>query len=85
MRNSRIFQDIALRNICIRLSFLSGVTNVVTAWKVSKYGVFSCPYFPVFGLNTGKCGPEQTPHLDTFHVVCWETPKYSAVHSTDDF
>ena len=22
------------------------------AWKVSKYGVFSGPYFPVFGLNT---------------------------------
>ena len=21
-------------------------------WKVSKYRVFSCPYFPVFGLNT---------------------------------
>ena len=25
-----------------------------TAWKVSKYGVFSGPYFPVFGLNTGR-------------------------------
>ena len=23
-----------------------------TAWKVSKYGIFSSPYFPVFGLNT---------------------------------
>ena len=23
-----------------------------TAWKVSKYGVFSSPYFPAFGLNT---------------------------------
>ena len=22
------------------------------AWKVSKYGVFSGPYFPVVGLNT---------------------------------
>ena len=22
-----------------------------TAWKVSKYGVFSGLYFPVFGLN----------------------------------
>ena len=22
------------------------------AWKVSKYGVISGPYFPVFGLNT---------------------------------
>ena len=25
---------------------------VKTAWKVSKYGVLSVPYFPVFGLNT---------------------------------
>ena len=23
-----------------------------TAWKASKYGVFSGPYFPVCGLNT---------------------------------
>ena len=50
-----------------------------TAWKVSKYGVFFGPYFPVFGLNTeiygvfspnaGKYGPEKTPYLDTFHAV----------------
>ena len=25
-----------------------------TAWKVSKYGVFSVPYFPAFGLNTDQ-------------------------------
>ena len=46
---------------------------------MSKYGVFSGPYFPVFGLNTeiygvngpnvGKYGPEKTPYLDTFHTV----------------
>ena len=40
-----------------------------TAWKVSKYGVFPCPYFTVFGLNVGKCGPEKAPYLDTFHAV----------------
>ena len=44
-------------------------TVIITAWKVSKYGVISGPYFPVFGLNTGKCGPEITPYLDTFHAV----------------
>ena len=37
-----------------------------TAWKVSKYVVFSGPYFPV---NTGKYGPEKTLYLDTFHAV----------------
>ena len=30
--------------------------------KVSKY-------FPTFGLNTGKCGPEKTPYLESFHAV----------------
>ena len=34
----------------------------VTAWKVSKYGVFSGPYFSVFGLNTG-------PEKNTFYAV----------------
>ena len=29
---------------------------------MSKYGVFSGPYFPVFGL-------QKTPYLDTFHPV----------------
>ena len=33
-----------------------------TAWKVSKYGVISSLYFPVFGL-------EITPYLDNFHAV----------------
>ena len=52
----------------------------ITAWRVSKYGVFSGPYFPAFGLSTerylsvfspnaGKYGPEKTPYLDTFHAV----------------
>ena len=49
---------------------------------MSKYEVFSGPYFPVFGLNkeiygvisvfsaiTGKYGPEKTPYLGTFHAV----------------
>ena len=36
---------------------------------MSKSGVFSGPYFPVFSLNTGKYGRENTPYLDTFHAV----------------
>ena len=43
--------------------------NFYTAWKVSKYGVISGPYFPVFRLKTEKYGPEITPHLGTFHAV----------------
>ena len=49
---------------------------------MSRYGVFSGPYFPIFGLNTdiygvnlkfgrntGKYGPEKTPYLDIFYTV----------------
>ena len=36
---------------------------------MSKYGVFSGPYFTVFSPNEGKCGPEKTSYLDTFHTV----------------
>ena len=56
--------------------------NNYTGWKVSKYGVFSGPYFPVldwirrdtlylsvFSPNVWKCGPEKTPYLDTFRTV----------------
>ena len=42
---------------------------LLTAWKVSQYGVISGPYFPAFGLNTGKYGPEITQYLDTFHAL----------------
>ena len=43
-----------------------------TAQKVSKYEVFSGPYFPVFSPNTEKYGPEKTPYMDTFHAVLLE-------------
>ena len=42
---------------------------ITTAWKLSKYGVISGPYFSVFSPNAGKYGPEVTPYLDTFHAV----------------
>ena len=47
---------------------------------MSRYGVYSGPYFPVFGLNTEinsnvfspnteKYGLEKATYLDTFHAV----------------
>ena len=33
--------------------------KVSTAWKVSKYGVFSGPYFPVFSPNVEKYRSEK--------------------------
>ena len=41
--------------------------------------VFSGPYFTVFGLNTGKYGPEKPPYLDTLHAVCKERLFHSLV------
>ena len=40
-----------------------------TAWKVSKYGVFSGPFFPVLGLNTGKYRLEKNPYLDILQAM----------------
>ena len=48
-----------LKNQCMQ-----SVACLITAWKVSKYGVIS-----VFSLNAEKYGPEITPYLDTFHAV----------------
>ena len=53
-------------------------TEEITAGKVSKYRVFLVRIFlysdrtrrfTVFSPNTGKCVPEITPYLDTFHAV----------------
>ena len=67
---------------CAILSTLTYFMPLVTAWKVSKYGVISGPYFSAFGLNTGiypinsvfspntgKYGPEISPYFGTFHAV----------------
>ena len=58
------------------------VVSLVTAWKVSKYGVILSPIFPhsdwirkdseylsVISPNAGKYGPEKAPYLDTFHAM----------------
>ena len=36
------------------LEVFAKTVNSFTAWKVSKYVVLSGPYFPAFGLNTGR-------------------------------
>ena len=40
-----------------------------TLREVPKYGVFSGPYFPVFGLNMGKYRRDKTPDSDTSRSV----------------
>ena len=47
------------RKMWVRENPYFGIFYPVTAWKVSKDGVFSGLYFPVFGLNTGKYGAKK--------------------------
>ena len=61
-------KSLSFREICVKYSKKNSV-GILTAWKLSKYGVISGSYFPVFGLKTGKYGPEITPYLDKFHAV----------------
>ena len=56
-------------NFYVTISTLQLLFCPSTGWKVSKYGVFSGPYFSFFSPNTGIYGPEKTPHLDTFYAV----------------
>ena len=49
--------------------FISNHPKSFSVWKVSKYRVFSRPYFPVTSLNTGNNGPVKAPYLDTFNAV----------------
>ena len=64
----RVFSPLLGRRIVTNWLALE-ITKNLTRWKVSKYGVFSGPYFPVFSPNTGIYGPEKTPYLDTFQTV----------------
>ena len=46
-------------NVSTRFFFKQRIfqfSHSVATWKVSKYGVFSGPYFPAFGLNTERYG-----------------------------
>ena len=51
---------------------------------MSKYGVFSGPYFPLFSPNTGKYGPEKTPYLDTFHAAITYRSLSSPINNEQD-
>ena len=51
--NSNIFTASARRFLSCTVTPLSLSSG---AWKVSKYQVFSGPYFPTFGLNIEKYG-----------------------------
>ena len=89
MKNLRhIFMKISL-DFYIYISVLLAVTVTAKSSFLCldcvKSVQISCPYFPVFGLdteiygvqNTGKYGPEITPYLDNFHAVWTSITPYS--------
>ena len=47
-----IFYFFERRTLCSKSANYLNIET--TAWKVSKYGVKSGPYFPAFGLNTER-------------------------------
>ena len=49
------------------------------AWKESKFGVFSDPYFPVLSPSTGKYWPGNTLYFDTLHVRTSRTLRKNTV------
>ena len=57
-----------------------------TASKVSKYGVISGPYFPlfVFSPNTSKYGAEITPYLNIIHAVIATSDDETTLNSSCD-
>ena len=63
--NSSYFKCLLIPIIFVDMLFRT-IFRTQTVWKVSKCGVFSGPYFPVFGLNTGKYGPEKLRILTLF-------------------
>ena len=64
--------------------FNIGNVKVPLREKCPNTDVFSGLYFPAFGLNTGKYGPEKTPHLDSFHAVYSNPSKSIFTSSTAD-
>ena len=49
----------------ISSTFFGFLIEIYTVLKASKCRVSFAPYFSIFGLNTRKCWPEITLHLDT--------------------
>ena len=64
--------DIKIQYLCLHIK-INRVYEMFfkhnAAWKLSKYGAFSGPYFPIFRMNAGKYRPEKTPWLGTFYAV----------------
>ena len=61
-----LFSEAPLREKCPNTDFF-----LVRIFPHSDLIWRDTPYLSVFSPNTGKCGPQKSPYLDTFHAVHW--------------
>ena len=59
------YYNFLLYILWFNFGFQESLHEKCTAWKVSKYGVVSGPYFPAFGLNTERYSVF-SPYLSVF-------------------
>ena len=74
------FQEFYLKDDNWILKKIMIFCEYCTAWKVSKYGVISGPYFSVFRLNTENTAQKKI-RIRTLFTQCWKQLwRYSLKH-----
>ena len=66
LKISEKYQRVSLREKCPNTGFF-----LVRIFPDSDWIRRDTLYLSVFSPNPGKCGPEKTRYLDTFHAVFW--------------
>ena len=68
-----LFPPFSSRPLCHLLRKIFYISSYLSISHCIKGGTkgeeLHCVYLFVFSPNAGKCGPEKTPYIDTFHAV----------------
>ena len=73
----RIMTCIIWANHCVKSGQIRSYFWSVFSCVRSEYGIY-----PVFSPDTGRYGPETTPHLDTFHAVYYIVLLFQHINMT---
>ena len=92
--NTSKFWLLFWKSQCFRILILKVIVESLTAWKVSKYGVFSGPFFPIFELNAERyraspriqieCGKIRT-RKKTFNMIIRSWPSQDTMNLSEWF